>query len=88
MDKQVLTLILLVVVVSFLGIQVYQISSIKNSITGNVIASVAGSGGIDMSGWSENEKMNYEMHGTVPVRAQSRGAAPTQQQQPAMVGGC
>ncbi len=37
---------------------------------------------IDMSGWTENEKMNYEMHGIIPARAaasaggQSATAAP------------
>ena len=28
-----------------------------------------GAGAIDMSGWTENEKMNYEMHGVIPARA-------------------
>jgi len=36
-----------------------------SSSTGNAI----NNGKIDMTGWTENEKMNYEMHGTVPARA-------------------
>ncbi len=48
--------------------------------TGNV----AKSGKIDMTGWTENEIMNYEMHGTIPARA-SGGATSSSG---GMVGGC
>jgi len=32
-------------------------------------------GAIDMSGWTDNEKMNYEMHGIMPARAQGGSTA-------------
>lgn len=58
-------------------VQAFQINSIKDN--GITTAAV----GIDMDGWTENEKMNYEMHGTIPARYQSQGNS-----QPTMVGGC
>ncbi len=48
--------------------------------TGNAI-----NGEIDTNGWTENEKMNYEMHGTLPARVQQSNV---QQQGSGMVGGC
>ena len=43
-------------------------------------------GKIDTTGWTENEKMNYEMHGTIPARANvNRLSAPAGT---GMVGGC
>ncbi|MEK6917668.1 MAG: hypothetical protein AABW51_01855 [Nanoarchaeota archaeon] len=50
--------------------------------------SAEGSGNekIDTSGWTENEKMNYEMHGVVPAKAQ--GSAPSTSAGAGMVGGC
>src|SRR3989344_4416389 len=48
------------------------------SIGGNSV-SLSGnsqsSGAIDMSGWTDNEKMNYEMHGIIPARAQGSSTA-------------
>ncbi|MCR4327734.1 MAG: hypothetical protein NUV46_04090 [Nanoarchaeota archaeon] len=41
-------------------------------------------GEIDTTGWSVNEIMNYEMHGTIPSRVRG-GASPVNNQ---MVGGC
>ena len=29
---------------------------------------ITSSKGIDMAGWTENERMNYEHHGTMPTR--------------------
>lgn len=46
----------------------------------------ASSGEIDMTGWTENEKMNYEMHGTIPSGVQ-RSASRTSSGSD-MVGGC
>jgi hypothetical protein len=43
-------------------------------------------GQIDMNDWTENEKMNYEMHGLVPARAQ--GSVPSTSAGSGMVGGC
>ena len=37
-----------------------------SSLTGNAVA--GNSGKLDTTGWTDNEKMNYEMHGTIPAR--------------------
>ena len=43
------------------------------------------SGKIDTTGWTENEIMNYEMHGTIPARVQSGASSSSSS---GMVGGC
>ena len=49
----------------------------KSGVSGNAI---------DMTGWTANEKMNYEMHGTIPARASAKAlSAPAGT---GMVGGC
>jgi len=59
----------------------YKASAIgKAGVTG---ASVTGNT-VDTTGWTANEIMNYEMHGTIPARAQGRGASSGT----GMVGGC
>ena len=55
-------------------------------ISGNAVA--GDSGKLDTSGWSDNEKMNYEMHGTVPARLQGKVAASSASSGTGMVGGC
>ena len=45
----------------------------------------ADNGRIDTRGWTQNEIMNYEMHGTIPARV-SRSASASSSNQ--MVGGC
>lgn len=62
-------------------VQSFQISSIKKASAAT--ANAAASGQLDMSGWNEDEKMQYEHHGTLPARLQ--GSAPPQA---SMVGGC
>ena len=52
------------------------------TFTGNAIA---GDGKLDTSGWTANEIMNYEMHGTIPVRLQGKVSASSSS---GMVGGC
>ena len=52
-----------------------------SSITGNTTSSNA----IDTRGWTDNEIMNYEMHGTIPARIGNDGASTTSG---GMVGGC
>ena len=56
-----------------------------STISGNA---VAGSEKLDTSGWTENEKMNYEMHGTIPSKAASRGGSSQGAAGTGMVGGC
>ena len=63
----------------------FQIISWGGGITGNAVSS---NGQIDVAGWTENEKMNYEMHGTVPARLQGKAAASSASSGTGMVGGC
>ena len=53
--------------------------------TGNTITSLSNEDRIDTSSWTENEIMNYEMHGTIPSRINGRVAASSYN---GMVGGC
>ena len=78
----IVTLILLISVV-----QSFQIRSIKESLNKNMITgnAVANSGGLDLSGWTEDEKMMYEHHGTLPARLQKNT---NQKTGSGMVGGC
>jgi len=55
------------------------------SSTGNAIAE---NGKLDTTGWSENEKMNYDMHGTVPARLQGKVSPASSSSGSQMVGGC
>ena len=77
------------IVLAAVIIQSFQINAVrkdmKNQITANAVGGINAGGGIDMSGWTENEKMMYEHHGTLPARASSgTSASPSS----GMVGGC
>ncbi|MEK6824268.1 MAG: hypothetical protein AABY02_00275 [Nanoarchaeota archaeon] len=54
-----------------------------SSLTGNAVA--GNSGKLDTTGWTDNEKMNYEMHGTIPARLPGKVSASSGT---GMVGGC
>ena len=54
------------------------------SITGNATSTSVSV--IDTTGWTANEIMNYEMHGTIPARAQ--GSSSSALRGAGMVGGC
>ncbi|MDO8460280.1 MAG: hypothetical protein Q7S74_04180 [Nanoarchaeota archaeon] len=76
------TLMWIVIGVLFLSVLflTYKASAIgKASTTGNAL---------DTTGWSENEKMNYDMHGTVPARLQGKVSASSASSGTGMVGGC
>jgi len=50
-----------------------------------------GTGALDMSGWTDNEKMNYEMHGIIPANgnaSQGNSSPDALQGLPSQVGGC
>ena len=53
-----------------------------SSLTGNA----TNTGKLDTTSWTANEKMNYEMHGTIPARIASKSSASTAGA--GMVGGC
>lgn len=67
-------------------VQSFQIKLLKEGISGkagaDAVQSAVQSSGIDMRGWTENEKMMYEHHGTLPARLQ-KGS-----NQQNMAGGC
>jgi hypothetical protein len=78
MKKYLLTGIIAFVLILSV-VQYFQIRSLKDNIG-------SGTGSLDMGGWTENEKMMYEHHGTIPTRFQ--GAAAAQSSNNQMVGGC
>ena len=92
MDKKITIIVVLlsaILIVSF--IQAFQLMNIKAKISAIGLVtggggSAAASGKLDTTGWTENEKMNYEMHGTIPARiGQSSGSGSSAS---TMVGGC
>ena len=62
-------------------VQAFQLDNLQEKMTGLAVGSA---GQLDMSGWTADEKMNYEMHGVIPARA-GRSSSP---QSAGMVGGC
>lgn len=73
------TLLWVIIGILFLAViyLVFRNSQLSNTqITGSAI---------DTNGWTEQEKMNYEHHGTLPSRLQGSNV---QQQGAGMVGGC
>ncbi len=80
--KNYLVIGMLAVVLAIVVIQSFQISAVKDQLTGDIIAS---GGSIDTSGWTDDELMNYEMHGIIPARVKGRAASSAA---PQMVGGC
>ncbi|MBI5332252.1 MAG: hypothetical protein HZB65_01640 [Candidatus Aenigmarchaeota archaeon] len=84
MEQQTVLVIILVAVLLVVVVQAFQITSLGNKVTGQV-TSGSSSGSMDMTGWTENEKMNYEMHGTIPSRVSGGSASISGS---GMVGGC
>ena len=71
------------VIIGILLVAVIYTVFLRSPITGN---SVNSNGEIDTSGWTENEIMNYEMHGVIPARFQGKVTASSSGT--GMVGGC
>src|SRR3989344_3379947 len=70
-----------VIVQAFNFTQISQANSLlENQTTALSPSGGQATGAINMSGWTDNEKMNYEMHGIIPPRAQggsnAQNAAP------------
>lgn len=86
--KLILAAVILVSAIAIVAVvQMAQINSGLSStglVTGNSVASASGT--LDTTSWTANEKMNYEMHGTIPARIQQSGGS--KQSTTAMVGGC
>lgn len=80
MDKKIILWIVLGLIVLLVVVQTFYISIVGKTVAGNA----GGTGKIDTAGWTENEKMNYEMHGVIPARVKG-SAGPSSG---GMVGGC
>ncbi len=84
MDKKLTIVTILVGILLVVSIvQFFQLNGVKSkaSATGAVTATVTNS--VNTAGWTEDEVMNYEMHGIIPARvaeSSSTGAS--------MIGGC
>lgn len=77
---------ILVVLLVMSSVQAFQINKIKSAGTN---AGTTNTGALDTTGWTENEIMNYEMHGTIPSRvAGSAGSQAASGAGSGMVGGC
>lgn len=81
MDKKTWTLI---VIIGVLFLAVLFLTYKVSSLTGKVVS--GRSGKLDTTSWTENEIMNYEMHGTIPARVGSNSASTGSSG--GMVGGC
>ena len=79
MNTNMISMVVGVMVVISL-VQSFQINTLKKE----VVPGTAG-GSVDQRGWTEDEKMMYEHHGTLPARLQKGGQQAPQTQ---MVGGC
>ncbi len=88
--KNYLLVGMMALVLAIVVVQSFQISAMKGQIAGNAAAVSANSGGaIDTTGWTDDEKMQYEHHGLLPQRLQQASKTAAQSSQPAsMVGGC
>ena len=80
MEKKTMVWILIGVLFLVALFLTFKVSTL--SATGGAIA---GTGKIDTTGWTENEIMNYEMHGTLPARV---GSSASTGSSGGMVGGC
>ncbi|MBI1936476.1 hypothetical protein HYS31_08670 [Candidatus Woesearchaeota archaeon] len=80
--KNIVLAVMVAVVLLLSIVQSFQINSMKGQISANAVKSASGTGGIDMTGWTEDEKMMYEHHGTLPARLGSSNPSS------GMVGGC
>ena len=75
--------LILWIVIAMLAIAVVYVVFFK---TNSSTAAAVSNGKLDTTGWTENEKMNYEMHGTIPARV--AGSASGASGGSGMVGGC
>ncbi len=68
-------------VLAFNFIQINQANSLIEkqtamiSLSGSAPITGTNTGALDMSSWTDNEKMNYEMHGIIPARAKGTATA-------------
>jgi len=83
--QKYLLVIMVGIVLLMSVVQSFQINAFKSINPKNlnqVSSNAAGTGSVDVSGWTEDEKMMYEHHGVLPERLQSNPQSSN------MVGGC
>ena len=81
--KNIVVAVLLGAVLIVSVAQTFQLNELKSRMPATGAATAMGAGPIDTTSWTDNEKMNYEMHGTSPARFGQGGSAGA-----SMVGGC
>lgn len=81
--KNIVIAIILGAVLITSVVQTFQLNELKSRMSTTGAATATGTGLIDTTGWTDNEKMNYEMHGIIPARFGEGGSAGA-----SMVGGC
>ncbi len=77
---------LLWIVIGLLFLSLIFLTYKASTISGNAVAE--SSGELDTTGWTANEKMNYEMHGTIPERLQGKVTESAESGGTGMVGDC
>ncbi|MBI5072207.1 hypothetical protein HZA99_00145 [Candidatus Woesearchaeota archaeon] len=91
-NKQILyVMVALVGIVVVLSIvQTFQVRALNTKISeGAAALTGAATGAFDTSSWTEDEKMQYEHHGTVPARLKStQSSSKSSSSAGGMVGGC
>ena len=81
--KNIVVAILLGAVLIASVVQTFQLNELKNRMSTTGAATAMGAGPIDTTDWTDNEKMNYEIHDIIPARFGEGGSAGA-----SMVGGC
>lgn len=86
--KMTTVAVLTSIAVIILVLQMFQVGNLREKITGLATGSIDSIGPLDTSSWTENEIMNYEMHGTIPARFGKNNNAANNAAAAGMVGGC
>ena len=88
MEKEILLVAIIGIILVIGIVQTIQLNALSAKIVGmsNIVSQASNTQAVDTSQMTENEKMNYEMHGIVPERFSSGSSS--LQSLPNMVGGC
>ena len=73
--------VILWIVIAILAVVVIYVTFFNGFRTGQAVQTTDGK--LDTTGWTENEIMNYEMHGVIPSRISGSSSSGS-----GMVGGC
>lgn len=79
--------VMVVITLILVFIQAFEVRTLTTQLAAKSSINAGSSGGqIDMTGWTENEKMMYQHHGTLPAKL--TGNAVNSNPSSGMVGGC